>query len=73
MCEKLSHIFNFQFSILNFIRIFAPDIVERFAALRVPDSLQPHKKMLKVNLFKTLCIDVAAPLSVQTLGLFNFI
>ena len=29
---------------------FAADNVERFAELMVPDSLQPHKKMLKVNL-----------------------
>ena len=42
---------------------FAADNVERFADLEVPDSLQPHKKMLKV-------IIVAAPLSIQTLGLF---
>ena len=63
--EIFFQIDKFQFSILNFqfIRIFAPDNVERFADLRVPDSLQPHKKMLKVNLLKTLCIDVAAPLS----------
>ena len=41
----------FQFSILNsqLIITFAADNVERFADLRVPDSLQPHKKMLKVN------------------------
>lgn len=31
-------------------RIFAADNVERFVELMVPDSLQPHKKMLKVNL-----------------------
>lgn len=31
-------------------RTFAEDNVERFAELMVPDSLQPHKKMLKVNL-----------------------
>lgn len=31
-------------------RNFAADNVERFAELMVPDSLQPHKKMLKVNL-----------------------
>lgn len=29
---------------------FAADNVERFAEPMVPDSLQPHKKMLKVNL-----------------------
>ena len=46
--------------------IFAADNVERFAELMVPDSLQPHKKMLKV-------IIVAAPLSIQTLGLFLLI
>jgi hypothetical protein len=35
----------------QFIRIFAADNVERFADLMLPDSLQPHKKMLKVTLF----------------------
>ena len=34
----------------QFIRIFAADNVERFEDRKVPDSLQPHKKMLKVTL-----------------------
>lgn len=34
----------------QFICTFAADNVERFEDRKVPDSLQPHKKMLKVTL-----------------------
>ena len=33
----------------SLLRTFAADNVERFEDHKVPDSLQPHKKMLKVT------------------------